>query len=336
MLRCLQAAGKQYSKLQAEVEGEGTPSEHKQRSESEAQGTPAEQAAAVSAAASGDAPDACPCDAAAADGDGDGGSDDDIDEDYVNPPPPAGSGDQLELGLYNIMLSAVLNRSDDDALLYLSWHKDPSLGADVQDMPPLIFRASGEGTANAVAMLLASGGAARINQMQTCLSSGTHVTPLQYATQKGRADAAAVLLAAGADPDGGESGPMASVLWPVAACLNEPYLRVYLAAGASPNVQDRVGQTPLFLLVRSCHGSVSDRGKAVRLLLQAGADPYIADECHKTFLAYADSATAVGVRFVLKQWQVRGRWCVVGVEAGGAGLRAQSVAGKGQVASGEC
>lgn len=133
---------------------------------------------------------------------------------------------------------------------------------------------------------------------------GMDFTPLQLATGKPSCKAAAVLLATGVDPDGGGVASC-SALWKATLQASDVYLRVYMAAGADPNLRDSYGQTPLFAAVQAAHGGPLERVRMVQALLQGGADPKVLDSRNREFLSYAHPDTGGPVRRVLKQWQVR-------------------------------
>lgn len=66
-------------------------------------------------------------------------------------------------------------------------------------------------------------------------------------------------------------------------------MRIMLDRGASVEIEDLQGQTPLFDAVRSTIKNV-DKKKAVRLLLKAGASPRHSNRKDETPLTVAENA----------------------------------------------
>lgn len=112
---------------------------------------------------------------------------------------------------------------------------------------------------------------------------------LQLAVAAGDAEVVAALLDAGADPD--RQPPGGGSAMHVAAFGDDPaLLRLLLDRGGDPDVRNRVtGETPL---VRAILGG--NRAQ-VDMLLEAGADPGLADNNGATPLHAAGSINAGGV-----------------------------------------
>jgi ankyrin repeat protein len=103
--------------------------------------------------------------------------------------------------------------------------------------------------------------------------SGDGFTALHFASFFGRHEAAALLLARGADVDARGTGWMTGTpLHSAASRSHTEAMRVLLDAGADPNARQTHGFTPLH--ASALNGSVED----VELLLQHGADPSIAND----------------------------------------------------------
>ena len=97
----------------------------------------------------------------------------------------------------------------------------------------------------------------------------TGLTPLGWAGYACDTEAAEILIAGGAIVD---RAPYDLGAWnPPCMTAAVPILRVLLAHGADPNVQDRDGDTPLHFVLAS--RIVKDPTEAVRVLLAGGADP---------------------------------------------------------------
>lgn len=97
----------------------------------------------------------------------------------------------------------------------------------------------------------------------------TGLTPLGWAGYACDTEAAEILIAGGAIVD---RAPYDLEAWnPPCMTAAVPMLRVLLAHGADPNVQDRDGDTPLHLVLAS--RIVKDPTEAVRVLIAGGADP---------------------------------------------------------------
>ena len=93
-------------------------------------------------------------------------------------------------------------------------------------------------------------------------------TPLHYAANVDAAEIAKLLLAKGAKTEAKAVNGRTPLHF-AAAKGNEASIKVLLGAGADPNAADPQGQTPLHLAAAAGHAS------AVRALLGGGADPEI-------------------------------------------------------------
>ena len=210
----------------------------------------------------------------------------------------------------SLLGQAVMQQHDGMVETLLAHGADPNLVIIDTSQQSCVVACAASGTANALVMLLACGGDVNAPQPGAglCPTTGMRWTPLQRAVERNDIDIAAVLLAAGADVNGsvgiGGSGA-GSVLWPTAVYMNEPCVRAFVAAGADANVRGAKGQAPLFYVVKCSRGEIPVKARVARMLLQAGADPKTVDCQNKTFLSHADNLTAVAMRRVLKQWQVR-------------------------------
>jgi uncharacterized protein len=105
-------------------------------------------------------------------------------------------------------------------------------------------------------------------------------TALHYACFFDGADAVAVLLEAGADPDAQAENPTVRPLHSAAAARNTEAIRLLLHAGADPNTRQTGGLTPLHT------AAALDDEESAGLLLRYGADPALRDD---------DGADAVGM-----------------------------------------
>lgn len=118
-------------------------------------------------------------------------------------------------------------------------------------------------------------------------NNGFH-TPLRWTLENHHAPAdplgcAKLLLARGADPNGGPNGPP-----PLIVALQVPrdaaaadHIRLLLQAGALPDARDRDGQTALMLCAKL------NKPGALAALLAGGADPLLANAHGLTALGWA-------------------------------------------------
>jgi len=115
-------------------------------------------------------------------------------------------------------------------------------------------------------------------------------TPLHYAAFFDRPEAAAALLAHGADVDAEASNPSrVRPLHSAAACRSLTVCRRLLEAGADPNRRQRGGFTALHSA--ALHGEA----ELVELLLEAGADPVISAEDGRTAADFAAEGGHTGI-----------------------------------------
>jgi uncharacterized protein len=124
-------------------------------------------------------------------------------------------------------------------------------------------------------------------------------TPLHIAAFFGRADAAELLLASGADPNARGLGWMTGTpLHSAASARHAEIVRMLVDAGADPNATQSGGWTPLH--------SAAHNGDptSVQLLLAAGADPSAINEEGRSVLSLAeergDPATVADLRAALR------------------------------------
>ena len=116
------------------------------------------------------------------------------------------------------------------------------------------------------------------------------MTPLHYAANLNRQEAAYVLLKAGVDPNGTIPASQTTPLHWAADADSADVLRLLLKNGAAADARAKYGLTPLHLAARK--GAVA----SIERLLEAGADPNAADESGNTPLhdaASKDRAAAV-------------------------------------------
>ena|SRR6185312_6735694 len=107
-------------------------------------------------------------------------------------------------------------------------------------------------------------------------------TPLHYAAADGRLDEVLRLLAAGTDAnarDDNEWSPLHFATQSNSADIT----KALLGAGAKIDVQDSHGNTPLSRAVFCSRGD----GAVIKLLRDAGADPYVANDSGVTPLSLA-------------------------------------------------
>lgn len=109
--------------------------------------------------------------------------------------------------------------------------------------------------------------------------------PLCNAARCGELASVKLLIAAGADLNGFDTGSRATPLMLAAENLSVPVVLALLAAGANPNSRDADGRTPLMVAVSCSNEEVIE---IVAALVTAGADPEIADERGKTALGMAE------------------------------------------------
>jgi ankyrin repeat protein len=124
-------------------------------------------------------------------------------------------------------------------------------------------------------------------------------TPLHVAAFFGRADAAELLLATGADPNARGTGWMTGTpLHSAASARHAEIVRMLVGAGADPNATQSGGWTPLHSAAHN--GDV----QTVQLLLAAGADPTAINDDGRSVLSLAeergDAETVAGLRSALQ------------------------------------
>ena len=119
-------------------------------------------------------------------------------------------------------------------------------------------------------------------------------TALHYACFFGGADATAVLLEAGADPDAEADNPMrVRPLHSAAAARDAESARLLLAAGADPDARQNGGYTALHAAAQH------DDDALAGLLLRNGADPSLRDDKGADAAAMARASEAVAVLALL-------------------------------------
>lgn len=170
-----------------------------------------------------------------------------------------------------------------------------------------LYAAAEAGDVQMLQRYLSAGGSLSVRFNPTRPDGGE--SALHVASLNGRLEAACVLLAAGADPNAQDnrgqtpltvaigvesSGPeLVELLLKhganpelptkggrtallVAAQIGDPgYVRQLLKAGADVNVQTPNGDTPLHLVAKSFG---KEWAQAAQLLIEAGADPYVANK----------------------------------------------------------
>ena len=129
--------------------------------------------------------------------------------------------------------------------------------------------------------------------------SGDGFTPLHFAAFFGRPEAAALLIARGAQVDALGRGFMTgTALHSAAAASHADIVRMLVDAGAEPNLRQSGGGTPL-------HAAAANADVAsVEALLEHGADPSLTTEDGRSILRLAeergDQATVERIRAALQ------------------------------------
>ncbi|MCJ8190172.1 ankyrin repeat domain-containing protein [Sphingomicrobium aestuariivivum] len=122
-----------------------------------------------------------------------------------------------------------------------------------------LHMAASEGQTRAAALLLRAG--ADVDPQDS-----SKQTPLHYALGHEKLDTARLLIAQGADVDRPFPKTGLPLLTVAINGNNEEMAAMLLSAGASPNVEDNKGETPLFAAIRAENDPLAE------LLLDAGAD----------------------------------------------------------------
>ncbi len=97
-------------------------------------------------------------------------------------------------------------------------------------------------------------------------------TPLLYAVEAGKSDAALLLLSRGADPRA-KDGQGATALHLAARAGEDGVVKALLAKGAGLEAKDRNGYTPLWYAIMGRNGK--SRTATARILIGAGADQWV-------------------------------------------------------------
>ena len=98
-------------------------------------------------------------------------------------------------------------------------------------------------------------------------------TPLLYAVEAGKSDAALLLISRGADPKAGD-GQGVTALHLAARAGQDGVVKALLAKGAGLEAKDRHGYTPLWYAIMGRNGK--SHAATARLLIGAGADQWVA------------------------------------------------------------
>ncbi len=191
-------------------------------------------------------------------------------------------------------LAAARDASGVSALMQARYRFDPALvdavraHVDVLD----VFEAASFGDLDRLTTILDADPA-----LATALS-GDGFTPLHFAAFFAQPDAAALLLARGADPDAHGNGWMTGTALHSAATSGSVEIgRMVLDAGADPKARQSHGWTPL-------HSAAQNGNAALTaLLLERGADPAATNDDGKSVLELArdggDAATIAAVEAAL-------------------------------------
>ncbi len=130
------------------------------------------------------------------------------------------------------------------------------------------------------------------------VAAGGSDSPLPDAAQAGDRAAVARLLGAGADADERAADDTTALHW--AAYRDDPNLAaLLLAAGADPNAANRNGATPLGMACANAGSGSSARPDLIVRLLQAGADPGLAPVGEPPLLTCARTGDTRAVRALL-------------------------------------
>jgi ankyrin repeat protein len=142
-----------------------------------------------------------------------------------------------------------------------------------------VFEAAALGDVDRLGDLLAS------HPTAVAERSADGFTPLHLAAYFGKADAARVLIQAGADPDATGTGWMTgTALHSAVSARHRSVVAMLLEAGAAPNVRQAGGWTPL-------HGAAHNGDLVTtELLLARGADPRAVDDDGRSAVDHADEA----------------------------------------------